>query len=317
MDTLGTVEESSPALECWFLSGATAVGKTETGLHLAEKLGAEIISLDSMTIYRGMDIGTAKPTSEQQARVPHHLIDVVDPDEEYSIDCYLRAAHDKIAEIKGRGREVLFVGGTPLYLKALLRGLTSGPPADWEMREQIEAEVAEIGNQALHERLERLDPVAASQIHPNDTRRLIRAVEVFRATGQPISHHQLQFEQENSAEDCRVFVLQRPRDEQYERINQRVDSMFDEGLLDEVRGLLASGKRLGRTASQAVGYREAIEHLEGGDLSDMKTAIKTRTRRFAKRQGTWFRSLSECQFVDVEGDFDVDAVTRQIIDQAN
>jgi len=311
-----SADESLPALDCWFLTGATAVGKTAIGLVLAQQLGAEIIALDSMTLYREMDIGTAKPTPEQQALVPHHLIDVVAPDEEYSIDCYLTAAHAKIQEIRSRGHEVLFVGGTPLYLKALLRGLTSGPPANWELRKEIEAEVAQIGNQALYQRLEQLDPIAASQIHPNDTRRLIRAVEVFRATGQPISHHQLQFEQENSAEDCRVFVLQRPRDEQYERINQRVDAMIDAGLVEEVAGLIADGKKLGRTAGQAVGYREAIEHLEGGSQEEMLTNIKTRTRRFAKRQGTWFRSLSECRFVDVTGEVDAESLTQEIIQQA-
>ena len=311
------MDNSATALDCWFLTGATAVGKTEIGLVLAEKLNAEIISLDSMTIYRGMDIGTAKPSAEQQSRVPHHLIDVVEPSEEYSIDCYLQAAHQKIVEIKQRGREVLFVGGTPLYLKALLRGLESGPPADWELREKIEAEVAEIGNQALYERLERLDPVAASQIHPNDTRRLIRAVEVFRSTGEPISHHQLHFEQETKAEDCRVFVLQRPREEQYERINQRVDAMVESGLLEEVQRLTSDGKQLGRTASQAVGYREAIEYLEGGSLEEMSTKIKTRTRRFAKRQGTWFRSLAECRFVEIAGEVDAQEVADQIIALAN
>ena len=307
------MEESSPTLDCWFLSGATAVGKTEIGLLLAKRLGAEIIALDSMTIYRGMDIGTAKPSTEQQAAVPHHLIDIVEPDVEYSINCYLEAAHAKIAEIKARGNEVLFVGGTPLYLKALLRGLNSGPPANWPLREEIEAEVAEIGNQALYERLERLDPIAASLIHPNDTRRLIRAVEVFRATGQPISHHQLHFEEATAAENCRVFVLQRPREEQYERINRRVDAMIETGLVDEVKTLTAGGKKLGRTASQAVGYREAIEHLSGGSFTDMATNIKTRTRRFAKRQGTWFRSLSECEFVELTGDVDAAEIADRIV----
>ncbi len=268
-----------------------------------------------MTIYRGMDIGTAKPSAQQQALVPHHLIDIVEPDEEYSIDCYLQAAHQKIGQIKDRGGEVLFVGGTPLYLKALLRGLESGPPANWELREEIEAEVAEIGNQALYERLERLDPVAASQIHPNDTRRLIRAVEVFRSTGQPISHHQLHFEQENDPQDCRVFVLQRPRDEQYERINRRVDAMFEEGLVEEVERLTSGGKQLGRTASQAVGYREVIDYLQDGARDVMTTKIKTRTRRFAKRQGTWFRSLSECRFVPISGEVEANRLAEDIIAQ--
>ncbi len=306
------MEDSFTALDCWFLSGATAVGKTEVGIVLAQRLGAEIIALDSMTIYRGLDIGTAKPTAEQRSQVPHHLIDIVDPSEEYSIERYLEATRNKISEIRGRGNEVLFVGGTPLYLKALLRGLDAGPPANWEMREEIEAEVAEIGNQALYERLEQLDPVAAAQIHPNDTRRLIRAVEVFRATGEPISHRQSHFERATEAEACHVFVLQRPRDEQYQRINHRVDAMVVEGLVDEVRGLLAEGRKLGRTASQAVGYREAIEHLEGGTQAAMSEKIKARTRRFAKRQGTWFRGLSECRFVEIAGEIDPDSTAKQI-----
>ncbi|MEM8947476.1 MAG: tRNA (adenosine(37)-N6)-dimethylallyltransferase MiaA [Planctomycetota bacterium] len=310
------MNESVPARDCWFLSGATAAGKTELGLALAERLNAEIISLDSMTIYRGMDIGTAKPSAEQRSRVPHHLIDIVEPSEEYSISCYLDAAHALIADIRSRDREVLFVGGTPLYLKALLRGLNSGPPANWEVRSQIEAEVEEIGNMALYERLEQLDPIAASQIHPNDTRRLIRAVEVFRATGKPISHHQLHFERDCAAEHCKAFVLQRPREEQYQLINDRVDSMVDAGLVEEVHYLTSNGRRLGRTASQAVGYREAVEFLNGGSLDEMSARIKTRTRRFAKRQGTWFRSLSECRFVPISGTLDIDRLAREIAEQA-
>ena len=310
------MEESLPVENCWFLTGATAVGKTQVGLLLAEKLGAEILSLDSMAIYRGMDIGTAKPTAEQQAVLPHHLIDIADPDEDYSIERYLKAAHAKITEVAERGRQVLFVGGTPLYLKALLRGLSAGPPANWQLREEIEAEVAEVGNQGLYERLEQLDPLAASQIHPHDTRRLIRAVEVFRITGEPISHHQLQFEEGRAAEDCRVFVLRRNREEQHQRINQRVDAMIERGLVEEVRQLTAGGSQLGRTASQAVGYREVLDYLAGGDRETMVADVKTRTRRFAKRQGTWFRSLGECRFVDLVGEVAPEEIADQIVTRA-
>jgi len=306
------LEEAQPVLNAWFLTGATAVGKTDIGLALAEELGAEIISLDSMAIYRGMDIGTAKPTPAQQARVPHHLIDIVDPSEEFSIDRYLEAAHDKIDEIKARGKQVLFVGGTPLYLKALLRGMSSGPPANWQMREAIEQEVAQIGNEALYDRLEQIDPVAASQIHPHDTRRLIRALEVFRTTGEPISHRQMHFEEGTPAEQCRVFVLRRDREEQRELINRRVDQMLEQGLVEEVRRLTVPQNQLGRTASQAVGYCEVMEYLQGGDYDTMVQKIKTRTRRFAKRQGTWFRSLSECRFVDIYGRINPDEVAAQI-----
>jgi tRNA dimethylallyltransferase len=299
--------------DCWFLTGMTATGKTRIALALAARLGAEIISLDSMAIYRGMDIGTAKPTVEQQAAVPHHLIDIVDPEEEFSVAEYLSLAHAKIAEIRGRGKEVLFVGGTPLYLKALLRGLFEGPPANWELREEIEREVAEVGSEALHARLEQIDPVAASAIHPRDKRRLIRAIEVFRTTGEPISHQQLQFEEGRRADECRVFVLRRPKAEQQLLIDERVEEMIDRGLVNEVRRLTSGGRRLGRTASQAVGYREVIAHLAGElNHADMVARIKTRTRQFAKRQGVWFRSLSECRFVDIEGEVEAAALAKEV-----
>ncbi len=308
---------SNPAHECWFLTGATAVGKTQVALSLAEKLGAEIVSLDSMAVYRGMDIGTAKPTPDEQVRVRHHLIDVVDPSEEFSIERYLELAKQAISAIKSRGREVLFAGGTPLYLKALLRGMSSGPPANWELREQIAADVEEFGSEVLHQRLQQLDPLAASQIHPHDTRRLTRALEVFRATGEPISHQQTHFEEGTSAEKCRVFVLRRSREEQHDRINDRVEQMLERGLIDEVKQLTAKGKTLGRTASQAVGYCEVIEYLSGGDYKQMVARIKARTRRFAKRQGTWFRSLSECRFVDLTAVSEADSIAQQIVDSSS
>jgi tRNA dimethylallyltransferase len=299
--------------DCWFLSGATAVGKSGVGLALARRLGAEIISLDSMAIYRGMDVGTAKPTTAQRAAVRHHLVDIVDPADEYSVAQYVDAAAESVADVRARGQKVLFVGGTPLYLKSLLRGLFDGPPANWEVREQIEAELANVGQAALHERLTQVDPVAASAIHPHDTRRMIRALEVFRATGEPISHQQLTFEEGRPANECRVFVLRRERAELHRRIERRVETMIGSGLIDEVRRLTADGHVLGRTASQAVGYREVLSFLAGEyGRDEMVERIKVRTRRFAKRQGTWFRSLSECRFIDVAGKVDPDAVAEQI-----
>jgi tRNA dimethylallyltransferase len=308
----------SHAHDCWFLTGATASGKTAVGMALARVLDAEIISLDSMAIYRGMDIGTAKPTAEERAEVPHHLIDIIEPEEDFSVAPYLDAARAKVDEIRRRGREALFVGGTPLYLKAMLRGLFEGPPANWELRKVIEREVADVGSAALHARLQQVDPLAASAIHPNDARRLIRALEVFRATGQPISHQQLEFEEGRPAETCRVFVLRRPREEQHRRIDSRVEDMMRRGLVDEVRRLTSNGRRLGRTASQAVGYREAMDYLAGEyDVATMTARIKTRTRQFAKRQGVWFRSLSECRFVDVEGEIDASTLAREIVQAGN
>ena len=304
---------NSPSENCWFLTGATAVGKTGVGLALARRLGAEIVALDSMTVYRGMDIGTAKPTAAEQAEVPHHLLDIVDPADDYSVAQYVDDARQVVADIRSRDRDVLFVGGTPLYLKSLLRGLFDGPPADWPLREEIEEELEHVGQEALYERLQQIDPVAASNIHPHDTRRLVRALEVYRATGEPISHQQLQFDEGRRADECRVFVLRRERAEQHRRIEDRVEAMLAAGLIDEVRELTAGGRQLGRTARQAVGYRESLDYLAGAcDLSTTRERITIRTRRFAKRQGTWFRSLSECRFVDIEGEANAAVIAEEI-----
>ncbi len=293
--------EIEAATDCWFLTGPTAAGKTTVALELADVLGAEIISLDSMAVYRGMNIGTAKPTAQQRSAVTHHLVDIRDPNQPFSVSEFVELAKEKIQEIHGRNREALFVGGTPLYLKAMLRGIFEGPPADWEFRRQIEEEVQRIGLPALYERLEQVDPVSAAKLHPHDKRRLIRALEVYTATGQPISHLQLQFEEGRSADQCRVFVLSWPRLVLHQRIEERVEKMFAEGLVDEVRQLLDRFGQFSRTASQALGYREVIEHLVGEiDEADAMKFVKTRTRQFARRQETWFRGLSECRFVTMD-----------------
>lgn len=287
-----------PILDAWYLTGPTASGKSRTGIELAEKLGAEIVSLDSMAIYRGMNIGTAKPSDEDRSRVTHHLLDIVDPNIDFSLSEYVRAAQAQTAEIRARGKEVVFVGGTPLYLKSLLRGLYPGPPADWEFRQQIEEELQLHGLEALHKRLELVDPLSAARLHPHDKRRIIRALEVFRQTGEPISHQQTQFEDGTPAERCRVFVLSWSRADLHKRIDARVDGMFARGLIDEVRQLVAKYGELSRTAMQAVGYREVIEHLQGlRDLPETIDLVKTRTRQFARRQDTWFRSLVECRWI--------------------
>jgi tRNA dimethylallyltransferase len=301
--------------DCWYLTGPTAAGKTAVGLELARRLGAEIVSLDSMALYRGMDIGTAKPTREERAAVPHHLVDVIGPHEEFSVAQFLAAADAAVREIKGRGRVALFVGGTPLYLKALLRGIFSGPPADWELRRRLQDEAAREGEESLHKRLAAVDPRSAGRLHPRDTRRVIRALEVFEKTGRGISELQRQFHRARPAEECRVFVLDCPRGELARRIDRRVDAMFAAGLVDEVRRLLASPTPPGRTASQAVGYREVIEHLRGErDLAETIELVKLRTRQFAKRQMTWFRSLSECRFVEMSSERSAADVAREIAD---
>ena len=306
-----------PARDCWYLTGPTASGKTRVALELAKLLRAEIISLDSMALFRGMDIGTAKPSRDERQIVPHHLIDLIDANQDFSLANYVEAAHAAIAEIRQRGCEVLFVGGTPLYLKALLRGVYQGPPADWEFRQQIDAELKLVGIEALHERLRSVDPLAAAKLHPHDLRRIIRALEVNKLTGHPISHQQTQFDEGQPAEACRVFVLDWPRPELHRRIEARVDLMFAAGLVDEVRGLLARYGQLSRTASQAVGYREVVEHLRGErDLAATIELVKARTRQFARRQETWFRSLSECRRVPQREALDPADVARAIVAMA-
>lgn len=310
-----------PVRDCWFLTGPTAAGKTKVGVQLARRLNAEIISLDSMAIFRGMDIGTAKPSAEDRAAIPHHLLDVASPRDDYSLSEYLDAAHAAVAEIRSRGKEVLFVGGTPLYLKTLIRGAYQGPPADWAFREQIEQELAEVGIDALHERLQVIDPLLAAKLHPRDKRRIIRGLEVFRLTGQPLSHQQNQFDDARSAEESKVFVLQWSRELLHQRIEARVDQMFAAGLVAEVQALIAEHGELSRTAAQAVGYREVLEFLKllpsekqppPATLEQCIDIVKIRTRQFAKRQDTWFRSLRECTFVSIDVDHSPAQVAESI-----
>ncbi len=315
--TQGAGETFEPVRDCWYLTGATASGKTRVGIELAKLLNAEIVSLDSMSVYREMNIGTAKPSTEQRAEVPHHLLDVVAPDEEYSLSQYIRDAHRVIGEIRSRGREVLFVGGTPLYLKALLRGVYPGPPADWEFRDQIEAELETVGVEALHARLEQVDPLAAAKLHPNDKRRIIRALEVYKQTGRPLSHEQTHFD-DVPHEQCKAFVMAWPRPTLHLRVEARVERMFQIGLVDEVKGLLDRYGDLGRTAAQAVGYREVIEFLRNGhDLPTVIEQVQARTRQFARRQETWFRSLAECEFIPLDQEPDPKEFANRIIELAS
>jgi tRNA dimethylallyltransferase len=299
------------------LTGPTASGKTAVGIELARRLPAEVISLDSMAVYRGMNIGTAKPAPEMRAQIRHHLIDIRDPTEAFSVSQYLKLAQQKIEEIRSRGREVLFVGGTPLYLKALLRGLFDGPAADWEFRRKVEQEAEQVGLQALHDRLAQVDPLSAARLHPHDKRRIIRALEVYRLTGQPISHFQFQFDEGHPAQWCRVFVLRWPRSVLHRRIDQRVEQMFAEGLVGEVERLIEAYGALGHTAAQAVGYREVLDFLRGTrSLAETVESVKSRTRQFARRQETWFRSLSECRFVDQEESRSPIDIAEQILASA-
>ncbi|MEL0095117.1 MAG: tRNA (adenosine(37)-N6)-dimethylallyltransferase MiaA [Planctomycetaceae bacterium] len=309
-DRLPAIDDS-----CWFLTGPTASGKTNAALVLAERIGAEIISLDSMAIYRGMDIGTAKPSLEQRSQVVHHMIDILDPNESFSVAEYLARAHRIVDEIRQRGNKALFVGGTPMYLKVLLRGIFGGPAADWEFRQQVEEQIELHGKQALHRQLAMVDPVSAHKFHPNDIRRVTRALEVYHLTGEPISHQQQEFESQNKSNKKFVFQLSWPRDVLHQRIEKRVVAMFEAGLVREVQQLLESYQELGRTALQAVGYREVLEHLRGErDLDETMQQVVYHTRRFARRQETWFRGFPECQQVTMTNEMTPEEVVDTIID---
>src|SRR5262245_53733000 len=251
------------------LTGPTGAGKTRLAIEHAQRLGAEIISMDSMALYRGLNIGTAKPTPAERGRVPHHLVDVLDPWESASVAWWLDRAKACCSEIKGRGKRVLFAGGTPLYLKALLRGLFDGPPADPALRRALEVEATNAGAPALHERLARVDPMSAARLHSNDLRRVIRALEVFELTGKPISVWQSQWAEDRGQKSpvpcppssvtlSSVLWLDLPRPELYDRINRRVDAMFAAGLVDEVRQLLSLERPLSKEATQALDRKSVV-----------------------------------------------------------
>jgi tRNA dimethylallyltransferase len=294
------------------LTGPTACGKTALALDLAERIGGEIVALDSMTVYRGMNIGTAKPTAAERARVPHHLIDVLDPWESLTVAWWLDHAEAACRDIAARGKRPLFVGGTQFYLKALLFGLFPGPPADEELRRALEVEAERTSAVALHARLAAVDPKTATRLHPNDVRRVVRALEVHTLTGRPISDWQQTWDTPAFVTDptaapppARIpaVVLELPREVLYGHINERVDWMLAAGWLDEVRRLRELPQPLSREARQALGYRELLAYLDGVGADWMRTVeiIRTRTRQFAKRQLTWFRHLPQLVVVPTDG----------------
>jgi len=287
-------------MQVTFILGCTGCGKGSLGRELATRVGGEIVSIDSMKVYRRMDIGTAKPSREVRAKLPHHLIDVAEPSEEFSVARYVELADAAIADIQRRGHPVFVVGGTPLYVKALLEGLFEGPGADETLRERLRVEAERLGGAALHERLRGVDPEAADRIHANDLRRVVRALEVFELTGKPISSLQEQWDRQRRYE-CLIIGLRRDRQDQSHRTNDRVRRMIDAGLVEEVRGLLAESRPLSATARKAVGYAEIIEHLQGGcSLAHAVEMIKINTRQLAKAQRTWFKRFEGVTWVDLE-----------------
>ncbi|MHC4387947.1 MAG: tRNA (adenosine(37)-N6)-dimethylallyltransferase MiaA [Planctomycetota bacterium] len=280
--------------------GATASGKSRLAFNLADHIGAEIVSIDSMKVYRRMDIGTAKPPKEARAAIRHHLIDVVEPSNSYGVGLFLEHGAAAIKKIKRRNLPVVAVGGTALYIKALLYGLFEGPSADESIRKKLQKDARAKGLIPLHRQLEAVDPITAERIHPNDAKRIIRALEVYELTGMPISSLQQQWKHEMN-HDWVIIGLRREKDAANRRINSRVKKMIADGLVDEVKSLLAEEEPLSRQARCAIGYAEIIDHLNGKiSLQDAIELIKKNTRRLAKNQRTWFRSFENVRWLDIQ-----------------
>lgn len=280
--------------------GPTGTGKTALAIELALRLDGEIVNCDSRQVYRGLDIGSAKPSAAERAVVPHHLFDVVDPDEPFDCARYRDLARAAVGDIRARGRAVVLAGGTGLYLKALRYGLAAAPPRDPVLRARLEAlETAEPG--ALHARLAALDPDAAARLHPHDRARLIRAVEVCELTGEPLSRRQAEHGFAAAELECRTIGLYLARPALYARIDARCREMIAAGLIEEVRGLRARGYGPELAALRGIGYREVGEHLDGRiDFETALAAMQRATRRLAKRQLTWFRADPTVEWYDAE-----------------
>ena len=281
-----------------FLAGPTASGKSAVAMALAERRDVEILALDSMTLYRGFDIGTAKPTPAERARVRHHLIDVLPPLAKHDVAQYLQLAAVAAEEVLARDRTPLFVGGAGLYLRTLLRGLFDGPPRDESLRSRLQSELERTGPIAFHERLRAIDLATAARLHPNDVRRVTRAREVFELTGRPLSQwhaEQQAFEQQSGSTEVRCVWIEPPRTWLHERIDRRVADMLQAGWLQEVEGLLALDPPSDTIFWSMLGYPELAAVVRGEQsLEEAERTIAAQTRQFAKRQCTWFRGLPEC-----------------------
>jgi tRNA dimethylallyltransferase len=296
--------------------GPTAVGKSETVLDLAVQFGAEIISADSQQVYRHMDIGTAKPSREQREKIPHHLIDIVDPNEEFNAAMFRNLATEIAYKLTDRGKRIIVCGGTGLYIKALTKGLFAGPGGDPQIRQALEWEIEEHGTGSLYQRLEQVDPESAARIHPHDRQRIGRALEVYHATGRKISEWQSEHGFNDFLFDVLKIGLHRQRSELYERIDRRCELMIEVGLLDEVNKLVEMGYDLDLKSMQSVGYRHLGLFLRDRiSLDNAVDLMKRDTRRLAKRQLTWFRSDGEIRWCDPEAQRgDVEDAIREFFD---
>ncbi|HYB92324.1 MAG TPA: tRNA (adenosine(37)-N6)-dimethylallyltransferase MiaA [Candidatus Binataceae bacterium] len=282
-----------------FIVGPTGAGKSALAMEIAERLGAEIVNADARQIYRGMDIGTAKPSREDRAKVPHHLIDVRSPADPIDVAAFAALAREACREIAARGRAALVVGGSGLYLRALRGGIFSGPAASPEIRERLQRIAAEHGAGRLHDRLREIDPEAASRIGYGDLYRIVRALEVFELTGEPISAHQRRHAFSARDFDCLTAGIATDRKQLYDAIDRRFDEMMAAGFTAEVRGLLAAGLRPDRAPLSSIGYKHIAAHLAGEVTEAAAIALAKRdSRRLAKRQLTWFRHDPEIVWLD-------------------
>lgn len=273
------------------IAGPTASGKTGLSVEVAKQLHTEIVSADSMQIYQGMDVGTAKVTAEEMSGIPHHMIDIVSPMENYNVSRYVEDAKPIVDDILSRGKIPVIAGGTGLYINSLVYGYDLAPiPGDETVREEITKLYEEKGGEFLLTELRKIDPKTADRLHPNNARRLIRALEVYRISGITISEQEERTKNAPKPYDVKFFVLDTERDKLYDKINRRVDIMLENGLVEEVKTLLAQGIPKTNTAMQAIGYKEIVEYLDGFlTLEEAVEKLKMESRRYAKRQLTWFR----------------------------
>ena len=294
-----------------FLVGPTAIGKTGISFELAKLIECEIISCDSMQVYRGMNVGTSKPAKRLLNSISHHLIDIIEPSEEFSVARFRVLAVKAIEEIISRRRMPLLVGGSGLYVKVLIDGIFEAPATDREFRERLEQEAEEFGVGALYRRLQETDKESAGKIHANDLRRIIRALEVYEKAKAPISQLRKNTSGLGDKYEVRIFGLNMEREALYRKIDERVELMFAEGLVNETRGLLEG--KLSLTASQALGYKEVLGYLNGEyDLEEAKRLVKRNTRHFAKRQLTWFRREERIEWIMLDENFDTEEIARGI-----
>lgn len=303
----------SPHFSIVAVAGPTGGGKARLAMQLAEETGALLISCDSMKIYRFMDIGTAKPSLESQEAFDWRGINLVDPWDDFDSAQFVRHAEAALLEAQEAKRPAILSGGTALYIKALTEGLFEGPGKDEALRAKLRQVEDEQGKVAVHEQLRQLDPKAADKLHPNDIRRVIRAIEVFKFTGQSITERQQQFGKLRENVERQLFVVRRDREDMDERINRRVDRMMKAGWLDECRTLLELPKPLSRGPLQAIGYQDLFRHInEGSDLEETVTKIKTKTRRFARRQLTWLNHFPDAQELRMPAD---DSLPEEALDK--